>query len=84
MKKQFFFFFQNKAVSFIRKQQPNRLKLQLKNKVEYFIHTYKPMTYKTCVKASTLDVVNVPNAKYLAHLPHQTPKTSFYQMFQMP
>ena len=29
------------------------------------------------VRASTLDVVNVPNAKYLAHLPHQTPKTIF-------
>ena len=29
------------------------------------------------VKASTLDVVNVPNAKYLAHLPHQSPKIIF-------
>ena len=29
------------------------------------------------LRASTLDVVNVPNAKYLAHLPHRTPKTIF-------
>ena len=31
-------------------------------------------------RASTAGVVNVPNAKYLAHLPHQTPKTPIYQM----
>ena len=32
------------------------------------------------IRASTVGVVNVPNAKYLAHLPHQTPKTPIYQM----
>ena len=35
------------------------------------------------LRASTLDVVNVPNVKYLAHLPHQTPKNLIYQMFQI-
>ena len=29
------------------------------------------------IRASTAGVVNVPNAKYLAHLPHQTPKIPF-------
>ena len=31
-------------------------------------------------KSIRLDVLNMPNAKYLAH---QTPKTPFYQMFQI-
>ena len=35
------------------------------------------------LRASTLDVVNVPNVKYLAHLPHQTPKDFIYQMLQI-
>ena len=29
------------------------------------------------VRASTAGVANVPNARYLAHLPHQTPKIPF-------
>ena len=29
------------------------------------------------IRASPSDVLNVPNAKYLAHLVHQTPKTPF-------
>ena len=41
-----------------------------------------PRTYKTrvmrlviIIRAPTVGVVNVPNAKYLTHLPHQTQKT---------
>ena len=34
-------------------------------------------TLKSCIKASTASVANVLNAKYLAHLPHQTQKWSF-------
>ena len=38
------------------------------------------MPIKHTVRAS---VANMPNAKYLAHLAHQTQKTKFYQMFQI-
>ena len=32
-------------------------------------------------RAPTADVGYVPNAKYLAHIPHQTPFDPIYQMF---
>jgi len=32
------------------------------------------------IRAST---INVPNAKYLAHLAHQIPKNFIYEMFQI-
>ena len=38
------------------------------------------ITKQSPLRASTAGMVNVPNAKYLAHLPHQTPKTPIYQM----
>ena len=33
--------------------------------------------YSISIRASTVDVANVPNVKYLANLPHQTQKWSF-------
>ena len=48
----------------------------------YVVSDVGPMNFKILtlipldiVRASVLDVLNVPNAKYLAH---QTPKTPFY------
>ena len=34
-----------------------------------------------CLRAPTADVGYVPNAKYLAHIPHQTKFDPIYQMF---
>ena len=35
------------------------------------------------VRAPTVDVRYVPNAKYLAHIPHQTGKSAPHQILQM-
>ena len=46
-------------------------------KIEYNAFLNNILTYnsnRVVLRASTAGVVNVPNAKYLAHLPHQTQK----------
>ena len=45
----------------------------------YFCYGLYDQILKNCgiLRASTTGVANVPNAKYLAHLPHQTQKWSF-------
>ena len=35
------------------------------------------------IRAPTVDVGYVPNAKYLTHIPHQTGKSAPYQILQM-
>ena len=52
----------------------------IKNYQQHLLFYHSP---NKMLRASTLDVVNVPNAKYLAHLAHQTPKNPIYQMFQI-
>ena len=45
------------------------------------VESLDKISAKLQIRAPTLDVLNVPNAKYLAHLTHQTPKNTKYQMF---
>ena len=39
--------------------------------------------YGHCVRAPTVNVGYVPNAKYLAHIPHQTGKSAPHEILQM-
>ena len=39
----------------------------------YYVMGFRP-NYFNCIRAPTVDVGYVPNAKYLAHIPHQTQK----------
>ena len=39
------------------------------------------MEPSTFLRAFIVDVLNVPNVKYLAHLTYQTPKNHIYEMF---
>ena len=48
---------------------------------EYYININTLFVSNVTLRAPTLDVLNVPNAKYLAHLAHQTPKNTKYQTF---
>ena len=57
------------------------------------VHKHNYSTQYTSIRASTVGVVNVPKAKFLAQLPHQTQKTSnircakfynFYNMYTVP
>ena len=54
-----------------------RIKL-LKAKKSIFSNSFHK---KHTTRAPTADVGYVPNAKYLAHIPHQTPFDPIYQMF---
>ena len=49
----------------------------------YYSYVYCQVLGMRAVRASIVDVSNVPNAKYLAHLVHQTKKNPFYEMFQI-
>ena len=40
-----------------------------------------PFFHNLAIRAPTTDVGYVPNAKYLAHIPHQPPFDPIYQMF---
>ena len=63
-----------------KRKSKKRTKKEYLNKMEKKIEFWD---VECIVRAPTLDVLNVPNAKYLAYLAHQTPENTKYQMFQI-
>ena len=45
-----------------------------------YANAVKDKSYIINIRAPTVDVGYVPNAKYLAHIPHQTQFKPIYQM----